>query len=84
MRSVVAPVTAEIGLCVMLPSILNQVSCWIDGETVVSKPAASSKPASCRTRGVTVLSGSRKPFSWMARRTGLASTTLTSAPAVAR
>ena len=42
MRSVVAPVIALIGLVVMLPHNLYQMSRWIMSLAVVSKPASSN------------------------------------------
>ena len=59
-RSVVAPVIAEIGLIVMLPHSLNQTSCWMRGESSASKPACAKSAAMRSTRALLVPSGSPK------------------------
>jgi hypothetical protein len=57
MRSVVAPVKALMGLTVMLPHSLNQMSFWICGDTVAAKPARCSSAASACTRGLSAARG---------------------------
>ncbi len=57
-RSVVAPVMALIGLVVMLPHSLYQMSRWIISLAVVSKPASSNVAFSASTRSDTPPSGS--------------------------
>ena len=54
----VAPVKALMGLTVMLPQSLNQMSFWICGDTVAAKPARCSSAASANTRGVSRPEGS--------------------------
>ncbi|OQB98874.1 MAG: hypothetical protein BWX79_03259 [Alphaproteobacteria bacterium ADurb.Bin100] len=46
------------GLTVMLPQSLNQMSFWICGDTVAAKPARCSSAASACTRGLSAPEGS--------------------------
>ncbi len=57
-RSVVAPVMALIGLVVMLPHNLYQMSRWIMGLAVASKPASSNAAFNAATRSLTPPCGS--------------------------